>query len=168
MGSVGDALVIGLGNPILSDDGIGWRVAQHLRAALEGNRDLNPIDGVDIREAAVGGLSLVEMMVGYDRVVVIDAIVTRQSVPGTVTCLTLSDLPGSLNSASAHDTNVLTALHALRRFGANVPQSDMISVVAVEASDVLTFAERCTPAVESAIPLAVSVVLECLRRVAVN
>lgn len=165
---MGDALVIGLGNPILSDDGIGWRVAQHLRMALDANHELNSIDGVDIREAAVGGLSLVEMMVGYQRVVVIDAMVTRRTVPGTVTCLTLSDLPGSLNSASAHDTNVLTALHALRRFGANVPQSDMISVVAVEASDVLTFAERCTPAVEAAIPVAAAAVLECLQRVAVN
>ncbi len=83
---------------------------------------------------------------------------TQGGVPGTVYHLKMSELPGTLNLASAHDTNLATALHALRRFDADVPSDDAIDIVAVEAHDVWTFAEACTPAVEAAVPSAASLV----------
>jgi hydrogenase maturation protease len=153
-------LVVGLGNPILTDDGVGWRVAQQLRATLLDRRKGSRAGvSVDITEASVGGLSLAEMMVGYRRAIVIDSIMTSNGAPGTVYRLALDDLPGTLNTASAHDTNLITALEALRRFGAEVPKNGAIDIVAIEAQDVLTFSERCTPAVERSVPDAVSVVV---------
>jgi len=160
---MGDALVIGLGNPILSDDGVGWRVAQYVREALVADHELAPPGGVEVREAALGGLALAELLVGFRRAVIVDAVVTRQAAPGAVSCLTLSDLPGTLNTASAHDTNLLTALTALRRCGAALPPPEAIYVVGVEAQDVLTFGERCTPPVEAAIAAAAEAVLAALR-----
>ncbi len=158
MGDTSFTLIIGLGNPILTDDAVGWRVAQALRDSA--TELLNA--SVEITEACVGGLSLAEMMVGYQRVIVIDAIMTRGGVPGTVYQLKLSDLPGTLNTASAHDTNLITALAALRRYEAVVPADDAIEIVAIEAQDVLTFSEQCTPAVESSIPAAVQIVMGLL------
>ncbi len=76
--------------------------------------------------------------------------------------LQLADLPGTLNLASAHDTNLNTALHTLRRFGADVPPDTAIDVVAIEAVDVWTFAEHCTPAVEAALPAATQLLLDLL------
>ena len=61
----------------------------------------------------------------------------------------------ALNLASAHDTNLITALNALRRYGAKLPGNDAIEVVAVEARDVWTFGERCSAEVEASIPVAV-------------
>jgi len=61
-------LVVGLGNPILGDDGIGWRVADAVRA-------IKPDIEVDC--LALGGLSLMERLVGYGRVIIIDSIQTR-------------------------------------------------------------------------------------------
>lgn len=150
-------LVVGLGNPILSDDGIGWRVAAVVREAVA--TDAVPHKGlVDVKEVAVGGLSLAEMLVGYERAIIVDAIMTEQGVPGTVRHFQVADLPGTLNTASAHDTNLVTALHALRRFDADVPQDDAIHIVAVEAQDVWTFSEKCTAPVEAAISVAVQLV----------
>ena len=158
MGDAPPTLIIGLGNPILTDDAIGWRVAQALREFLDNEPDGLPVP-VEISEACVGGLSLAEMMVGYRRAVVIDAIMTRGGVPGTVYCFKLPDLPGTLNTASSHDTNLVTALATLRRFEAMVPADDAIEIVAVEAQEVLSFSEECTPAVEASIPAAVEAVL---------
>ena len=110
------------------------------------------------------GLSLAELLVGYRRAIIVDAIMTEGGVPGTVYRLRLDALPGTLNLASAHDTNLSTALRALRRFGADVPPDAMIWVVAVEAQDVWTFAEVCTPEVERAIPAAVEAVLALLKQ----
>jgi hydrogenase maturation protease len=153
-------LIIGLGNPILTDDAVGWRVAQALRDILQENPAHFPTGTVEITEACVGGLSLAEMMVGYQRVIVVDAIMTRDGVPGSVYHLTLDDLPETLNTASAHDTNLITALAALRRFEADVPADDAIEIVAIEALDVLHFSEQCTPAVENSVPAAAHLVLE--------
>jgi hydrogenase maturation protease len=149
-------LIIGMGNPILSDDGVGWRVAHFVREMCP------PGAACDIKEACVGGLSLAELMIGYRRVIVIDAIMTDGGEPGTIYHIKLPDLPGTLNTASAHDTNLSTALRALRRFGAEVPDDDAIEVVAVEAQDVWTFGERCTPQIETSIPSAASLVMELL------
>jgi hydrogenase maturation protease len=115
-------------------------------------------------EASVGGLSLAELLIGYRRAIVIDAIMARESVPGTVYRLKLIDLPGTLNTASTHDTNLITALYALRRFGAEVPADEAVDIIAVEAQDVTTFSEVCTPAVAASIPIAVSAVMQLLRR----
>jgi hydrogenase maturation protease len=163
MGGTPPTLIIGLGNPILTDDAIGWRVAHTIREVLQEKSD-NPFAApVEITEACVGGLSLAELMIGYQCAIVIDAIMTPGGVPGTVYHLRLSDLPGTLNSASTHDTNLITALEALRRFGAIVPTNDAVDIVAVEVKDVLTFSEECTPAVRESIPSAVEAVLRLLR-----
>lgn len=162
MGDTLPTLIIGLGNPILTDDAVGWRVAHTLRESLQNRPDKSP---VEITEACVGGLSLAEMMVDYQRAIVIDAIKTRGGVPGAIYHMKLSDLPGTLNTASTHDTNLITALKALRRLGAAVPLDDAIHIVAIEAQDVLTFSETCTPAVEDSIPVAGETVLRLLREI---
>ena len=164
-GSPVGTLVVGLGNPILSDDAIGWRVAQRVREELSDYVSDDPpaVSSVRVVEVSVGGLSLAELLVGYRRAVVIDAIMSREHAPGTVYCLKLIDLPGTLNTASAHDTNLITALHALRRFGAEAPVDEAVDIVAVEAQDVTTFSEGCTSAVLASIPVAASAVMQLLR-----
>ena len=62
------SLVIGLGNPLVTDDSVGLRVAAELRDRLAGRAD------VEVTEDYWGGLRLMEQMVGYDRAIVIDAI----------------------------------------------------------------------------------------------
>ena len=69
-------LIIGLGNPILGDDGVGWKVANQLTTIID------PDSSVEIDCASLGGLSLMERMLGYQRVIVIDSMETGQSPEG--------------------------------------------------------------------------------------
>ena len=91
-----------------------------------------------------------EMMVGYDRVVIVDAVVSGVE-PGTIRRLTPDDMP-SQHSASGHDANLPTALALGRELGAHLPPPDAVFLVGVEAADTLNFGEACTPLVEAAIP----------------
>jgi hydrogenase maturation protease len=148
-------LVLGLGNPILKDDSVGLRVAQLLRPLLADKSN------IDIDEDYWGGLRLMEHMVGYDKVIIIDAICTGSN-PGTIHRLSPGDVP-TQHSASAHDVNLPTALEIGRRAGAHLPKSEDIILIGVEAADVQTFDETLSPEVEASLPLAVEVVLGVLK-----
>ena len=104
-------LILGLGNPILGDDGIGWKIASELQ-----QREKIPSD-VTIECMSIGGISLMEALIGYDQAIIIDSIVTHQVPVGTVNKSNLQDLPNhtSGHMSSAHDTSLQDALmiHAL-------------------------------------------------------
>lgn len=152
--AAGKTLVIGLGNPLISDDSVGLRVAACLKDRLAG------CQGVEVTEDYWGGLRLMERMIGYDAAIVIDAICTG-ATPGTIHHLTVH-MMDTQKSASAHDVNLPTALAFGRRAGAHLPADDAIRLVGIEAEDVINFSDQCTPAVEAAIEPAVQAVLQLL------
>jgi len=148
-----DTLVIGLGNPILGDDGVGWRVAEAVRA-------LKP--GVEVDCLALGGLSLMERLIGYKRVIIVDALQTREGQVGDVTVLPLQALPdySAGHTTAAHDTSLQTALRLGQSMGAELPEE--IVVVGVEARRVYEFSDELSPAVAAAIPEATQAVLDVI------
>ncbi len=161
-------LVLGLGNPILTDDGVGVKVAEAIRAALPPNAP------IDISEASVGGLGLMERLVAYDRVILIDAMHNQHnpaanSVPGAIHRLTLDDLRNispTQHSASAHDTSLVTALDMGRRMGLSLPEE--IIIYAIEVENIIDFGDEPTPAVAGAIPQVTAAVLAELDAVEVK
>jgi len=152
-------LVIGLGNPILGDDGVGWKVAEELSHVI-GHLSL-----VKVETASLGGLSLMERMLGYDRVVLIDSMETGCSPVGSVLKFPLASLPDPMvgHSASAHDTSLSTALKTAERLGTSTPK--IVEVVAIEAQNVYDFSEELSPSVAAAVPEAVQMVLDILEGV---
>ena len=144
-------LVLGLGNPILTDDGVAFAVVEELRTRID-SRD------VTVSQASVGGLGLLELVVGYDKVIILDAIQTGLADPGHLHRLTPDEFRGSLRAASTHDVSFATALELGRRLREAVPEE--IVILAVEAADVQTFGEELTPAVAAAVPEAVELVLQ--------
>jgi hydrogenase maturation protease len=147
-------LILGLGNPLVSDDSIGLRVVEALKPLLADRPD------VEVSEDYWGGLRLMERMIGFDRAIIIDAICSG-APPGTIHRLTPESI-STQRSASAHDVNLPTALEFGRTAGASLPKNEDILLVGIEAEDILTFGERCTPAVEASIPRAVGAVMEAL------
>jgi hydrogenase maturation protease len=158
-------LVLGLGNPILTDDGVGVRVAEAVREELEHLRRTSDevrrkLDSVEVREVSVGGLTLMEAMLGYDRVILIDALHRRDGQPGTVHRLTLDDLRAispPQHTASAHDASLITALEVGQRMGLPLPTE--IIIYAVEVENISDFSEELTPAVAQAAPQVKAAVL---------
>ena len=147
-------LVIGLGNPILTDDGVGPRVAEAVRVALPAGTS------ADVREASVGGLTLMEDMLGYDRVILIDAFQQSGGEPGTVLRLTLEDLRSmepSEHTNSPHDLSLARALELGSELGLPLPRE--IVVYAVQTTNVTDFGEEPTPAVAAAVHAVAAAVL---------
>ena len=151
-------IVVGLGNPILTDDGVGVLVAREVK------KRLGQIFGLEINvtEACVGGLRLMEMLVGYDKAIIIDAIRSNNGKsPGTITRMTIDDLRDispTQHSSCPHDTSLITAIDFGKTIGVHLPEN--ISIYAVEALNLLEFSEIPTPEVEQAIPAVVDAVFE--------
>lgn len=154
-------LVIGLGNPILCDDGVGVRIA------YEVEQRLNPREraSISVTEASAGGLRLMEMMIGFDRVILVDAILSKdKSRPGEIHRLTADDLRNispTQHSTCAHDTSLITALDLGQEMGLPLPQE--ITIYAVEVANVTDFGEQLTAEVAEAVPRTAAVILADLR-----
>lgn len=146
-------LIVGLGNPILGDDGIGWRVAEAVKASL-------PTAEVDC--LALGGLSLMERLIGYQKAIIVDAIQTQDGQIGQVYTLPLEALPdlSAGHTTAAHDTSLQAALSLGQAMGAQLP--DEVMIVAIEANRVYDFGEELSPAVEASIPAAMQAVLNLM------
>jgi hydrogenase maturation protease len=149
-------IVIGLGNPILGDDGVGWQVAERV------SQQLSRREGIEIDCLSIGGLSLMERLIGYDRALIIDAITTGDKPQGSVSAFNLSQLPNRAlgHLCSSHDTTLQNALAVGRQMGAKLPSE--IVLVAIEASQVYNFSETLSPAIASAVPKAVDCVISLL------
>ena len=144
-------LVLGLGNPILSDDGVGIKVAHEVANQLD-----NP--QVTVSETSAAGLSLLDSIVGYDKAIIIDAIQTEKGQAGQVYRMRAEDFSLTKHLSSPHQINLATALELGKMLNLAMPQK--ITVFAVEAKDVTSFSERCTPEVEQAIPEVIKMVLQ--------
>jgi hydrogenase maturation protease len=151
-------LIIGLGNPILGDDGVGWKVAAEVQQRIHDHSQ------VEFDFLSTGGLSLMERMIGYPRVLIIDAFESQQHPLGTVQFLTLDQLPraalGHLNSS--HDTSLQVALAVGHKLEAELP--DEICILGIEANVTYEFSEDLTPAVANAIAPAVERIIRFLHQ----
>ena len=146
-------LVLGLGNPILSDDGVGIKVAHEVANQLD-----NP--QVTVAETSAAGLSLLDCLTGYDKAIIIDAIQTGKGQAGQIYRIEPEDFALTKHLSSPHQINLVTALELGKMLNLAMPRE--ITIFAVEAEDVTTFGEKCTPKVEQAIPEVVKMVLEHL------
>lgn len=155
-------LIIGLGNPILGDDGVGWRVAETVAERLQADG----LDGpaVEVDTLSLGGLSLMERLVGYRQAIIVDAIQTRGGVLGQVHTFPLEALPdpSAGHTTAAHDASLQTALAVGREMGAELPQQ--VLIVAVETRPTFDFSQELSPAVEAAVPYAAQTVLGLLNQ----
>lgn len=143
-------LVLGFGNPILSDDGVGIKVAHEVAGKLNDPQ-------VTVVETSAAGLSLLDSIVGYDKVIIIDAIQTEKGRAGQIYRMGAEDFSSTKHFISPHQVNLATALELGKMLNLAMPQE--ITVFAIEAKDITTFGEECTPEVERAIPEAIKMVL---------
>lgn len=137
-------LVLGMGNPILTDDAVGIRLAKALAAALP------PRPDVDLcPDCSAGGLEILAVLEGYDRVLVFDSVKTVGGEPGSWYRFDGRALGPTLHLTNLHDTNFATALELGHRLGLHLPAAASTHVLAVEVADNRTFSERLSPALEA-------------------
>ena len=148
-------IVVGLGNPILGDDGVGWLVADEVKKQL-------PADiPVDVDCFSLGGLSLMERLIGYQCAIIIDAYVSEEE-QGSIIIHKLDDLPNlaALHLNSVHDMSLQNAMKLGRQLGAELPED--VTVVGVLARHIYDFSEELSPSILDAIPKVTQIVVELL------
>jgi len=126
-------------------------VAQEVRKKLDDPR-------ITVSETSAAGLRLLDSIVGYDQVIIIDAIQTKKGQAGQIYRMKPEDFSFAKHLSSPHQINLVTALELGKTLHLVMPQE--ITIFAVEARDVSNFGERCTPEVERVIPEVVKMVLE--------
>ena len=137
-------LILGVGNPILTDDAVGIRIAQELK---------QEIPDLEVGEASEAGIALLEHVAGYDKLVIIDSIRTEKGKPGELYKLGLEDLKPTMDFSSSHGIGIATAFKLGEGLGYRMPKH--VSIYAVEIRDNTTFGEKCTEEVEVRIPFIV-------------
>jgi hydrogenase maturation protease len=150
-------LVVGLGNPILGDDGVGWKVAEKVCEQL-------PADAiVDVNCLSLGGLSLMEHLIGYDRAILIDAFASDEDF-GSIKVMSLTDMPNysAFHISNAHDTSLQNAIDIGRELGAHLPEE--IMVVGIATRRIYDFSEELSPPVAEVVSQVVKLVLDLLRQ----
>ena len=140
------SLVVGMGNPLLRDDAVGIRLAAFLRGRL------GEAPGSSwVEECSAGGLEILDLVAGHDRLVLLDSI-KAGGPPGSWYRFDGAALHETMNLRNVHDTNLATALELGRRLGLPIPAEGEVHVFAVEVEDNLSFDERMTDALEARFP----------------
>ncbi len=144
-------VIIGIGNPLLGDDGLGVRAARLVLSRKCKN--------VVVKETSTGGLGILEEMLDFEKAILIDAMVTGKHPIGTIVKMTPDALSGTLHSSSPHDMNLATALEVGRKSTPERMPRDIV-IIAVEARTVCEFSEDMSPELENALPIVVKMAIE--------
>jgi len=165
-------LIVGLGNPILGDDGVGRKVAEKVEQELTSlstpvlSTSIGLLKGevrrVDVDCLSLGGISLMEHLIGYDRAILIDAFASDEDI-GSIHVMKLDDMPSysAFHISSAHNTSLQNAIEMGRSLGAYLPKD--IMVVGIATHRIYDFSMELSPSVAKAMPPAIKIVLDLLK-----
>jgi len=134
-------LVLGLGNELLADDGVGIAVARLLKSRLGA--------AADVKSAAVSGIALLEFFLDYDRAIVVDAVQTGKHAPGDFFDIDPSRLPPCI-APSPHYTGLPEMFDIARKLDLKFPRN--VHIVAIEVEDVATVGGEMSLSVQAALP----------------
>ena len=161
-------VIIGLGNPILGDDGVGWRVVEQVshqlsKVSTEEGENQEISSHIEVDCLSLGGLALMERIIGYDRVIIVDALSTGKFVRGSVHCFPISDLQNIAigHLSSAHDTTLQNAIEVGKLMGAKITED--ITIVGIEADHTFDFSEELSNELLRSIPIATKNVMELIK-----
>jgi hydrogenase maturation protease len=157
-------LVLGLGNELYGDDAVGIHVIRKLRENFKKVNDTAKwLDNIHLEECSLLGLALLEVIVDYDSLVIIDTIKKEKPTTGKIHLLEEKDLryiPGP----SPHYISIPQSIELGKKLGLNVPSR--IKIIAVEAKNLYNLGEGLTNEMKKSIPAIVKEVNKVLREIA--
>ncbi|MEW6110591.1 MAG: HyaD/HybD family hydrogenase maturation endopeptidase [Thermodesulfobacteriota bacterium] len=147
-------IVLGVGNILLTDEGIGVRVVEEL-----GRRYAFP-ENVQLIDGGTQGLWLMSTIHESDHLIVVDAVLNRGE-PGTLYRLEREDLPKGIRAKqSAHDSDLVEALNLCQLLDMG-PKS--VVVIGVEPEDIRTMGIELTSTLAGKVDDIIARVLEELK-----
>jgi hydrogenase maturation protease len=150
---VAPILVLGVGNPLMRDEGVGPRTVEFM---LEG---FELPESVEIIDAGTMGYMMLDLLRGRQRLLVIDAMKDTGHDPGTVLLLSAEDIAPNTVLHSMHDLRVVDVLQAGALMGIELETL----CVGVQIESIEEWVTELSEPVQEAIPVATSVAFEVLR-----
>ena len=135
--------MLGIGNDILKDDGIGPKLIKDLQ------KEAFP-EGICFKTSSMGGLEILELIRDYHTVLILDAIKTKDGIPGEVYYFNPSDFHETMHLSNLHDVNFITALELAKKIKLSIPET--IHIIAVEILEDLVFGRTLSPELEERYP----------------
>jgi hydrogenase maturation protease len=145
-------LVMGVGNPLMRDDGVGPRVIEMLLAGYEFPATVELID------AGTMSFTILDLLRDIDRLIIVDAVRDTGHPAGTVTILTPEQIAPNQVRHSMHDVALIDVLQAAELMG-SAPSAIAIGV---QIDTIEDWVLELSPEVEAAVPLAAAAVLDRL------
>ncbi len=134
-------VILGLGNELLGDDGVGIVAARLLKEEIR--------DEVKVLESSLSGLALLDILVGYEKAILIDSILTESGIPGQVYEIDPQDLPPA-KASSGHYAGLPELFEISEIYQLDFPQC--VKIFAVEVEDPYTLKEGLSENVQDALP----------------
>jgi hydrogenase maturation protease len=153
---VSRTVVLGLGNPVRRDDGVGLAVAEAVRQALVSVS----LPAVEVATSTRAGFEIIDLLHGCSRAIIVDCLDVPRPRPGRVRRLDLDAVQGAPRLVDAHGLSLPLVFRLAHSLGISMPSQ--VEILGVEAGDCMTLGETLTPAVQAAVePLARKILL-CL------
>ena len=118
-----DIMVLGLGNEVLGDEGLGLKIVEDLKYSFS-------FPNLNYVKATRGGLEIIDYIKDYNEVVIVDTIATSKGQPGDIYYFTPENYRETLHLSSSHDVNFQTAIKTGEALGFNMPGK--IDIIAIE------------------------------------
>ena len=149
-------IVLGVGNLILGDDGVGVHVANELKKHIN---DPN----ITIDEAITGGMNLLDLLLGYDKAIIIDAVKTENGENGEVKRLPLSNF-STMHSCNPHDVSLIEAIELAKKMGEKKIPQEIIVIGIMMKQIPCEFKEKLSKKIAIAVPKAVEMTLNEIKK----
>lgn len=141
-------LILGVGNPVLSDDRVGLAIAEKLQQdPLQAPSNVEIV--VDI--ATQAGFEFTEKLSGFDGAIIVDSIKTGEYAIGAVREIGMDDLESTSRLLTSHGVGFKSAVEFGRTVGLQMPDNESIRIFTVEIADNLTVSENMHPDVTDAV-----------------
>ncbi len=145
-------LILGIGNYLMGDEGIGVHIANHLESMILP-------DGVEVLDGGTGGFHLLEYFEQYHHIILIDATLDQHPV-GTIRMIKpkfASDFPPAM---STHDIGLKDLVSALQLLN-KMPQIDLfvVSIESIQQQGI-----ELTPEIEAVVPKVIERIFTLLEK----
>ena len=144
-------IILGIGNLILGDDGVGVHVANEVKTHIDS-------PNITVDEAITGGMNLLDLLLGYDKAIIIDAVKSKDSKKGEVKRIKLSDFT-TMHSCNPHDVSLIEAIEMAKKLGEDRIPKEIIIIGIMMKNIPCEFGEKLSEKIAAAVPKAVDMTL---------
>ena len=143
-------LILGIGNILQSDDGLGVHVVNHISQS-----EINLPQNVEVIDGGTAGFDLIPIMQGYEKIVIVDALKYNDK-PGSIYRFKPEHANESRSNMSLHEMGIMEVINLMKIMGME-PDIEFVGII---PEDINTFNISISQAVKNSIPRAVEEILD--------